>query len=317
MKLRALGSLLPLVFVAAAVHAQTPARALNWSADDSSRIATLEREGSREARRHVIVWAPRDSISPAWLAALADTLDRGVEQLRLTMRGPYEWQRIGNRPVVFYLSPGRFVAHGSGYDAVFIPVSRVKERLAPFLHEASHELLAPHPPFYWWEMRDSVAAARARDAMPLWLFEGIPDYLAQVTAARAGLHEGDVLAIGGLEKSDSTCAARVRASPRGTEVIDAVGRDVRLAALFTTERAQVAPVFYACGQSLTRFLVELIGVRSTVELMPAIGRGSWRQEVERQAGKSMEAVRRTWLERIGLARPDSTRRPARVGPSPK
>jgi uncharacterized protein (TIGR02246 family) len=240
------------------------------------------------------------------LAALADTLDRGVEQLHLTMRGPYEWQRIGDRPVVFYLSPGRFIAHGSGYGAVFIPVSRVKERLAPFLHEASHELLAPRPPFYWWEMRDSVAGARVRDAVPLWLFEGIPDYLAQVTAPRVGIHEGDVFAIGGLEKSDSSCSARVRASPRGPEVIDAVGRDVRLTSLFTTERAQVAPVFYACGQSLTRYLVDLIGVRRTVELMPAIGRGTWRAAVEAHAGRSMQSVRRAWLERLGLTVADSS-----------
>jgi uncharacterized protein (TIGR02246 family) len=295
-----------ILLAAAPLAAQAPARALNWSADDSSRIATLARDGIKEVRRHAVVWAPRDSMSASWVAALADTLDRGVERLRLTMRGPYRWQRIEDNPVTFYLSAGRFIAHGTGYGAVFIPVSRVHERLAPFLHEASHELLAPRPPFYWWEMSDSTAAIRARDSMPLWLFEGIPDYLAQTTAPIVGIHEGDVFTIGGLEKSDSTCAARVRTSPRGTEIIAAVGGNARPAALFTTERAQVAPVFYACGQSLTRHVIDQIGVRATVELMPAIGRGVWRQELERHAARPMEEIRRQWLERIGLAVADST-----------
>ncbi len=300
--------LLPLALsgVLVAAEAQSPARPLNWSADDSLRIAALERDGVREVRRHAIVWAPRDSIAASWVAALADTLDRGVARLRTVMRGPYPWQRIADRAVRFYLSPGRFIAHGTGTDAVVIPISRVIDRRAPFLHEASHELLAPHPPFYAPEFSDLAAGARARDSLPLWLFEGIPDVLAQTAAPMIGMHEGDVFEVGGLARADSTCAARVRGSARGAEIIEAVGRNARPPALFTEERATVAPIFYACGQSLTNYLVDLIGMRATVELMPAMGRGDWRQAVARHAARDIESVRRSWLARIGLVPADST-----------
>jgi hypothetical protein len=293
-------ALLFVALVCSASKGSAQAAALNWWADDSLRIAMLTRDGIKAVRANAIVWAPRDSMPEIWVAALADTLDRGVAKLREIMRGPYEWQRIGDGPVTFYLSPGRFVSHGTGYGAVFIPVSRVHERVAPFLHEASHELLAPQPPFYRDEFADSVQGRLAAEATPLWLFEGLPDYLAQTAAPAIGLHEGDVFEIGGLAKVDSACAARVQASPHGQAVIDVMGRGARLAALFTTERAQVAPVFYACGQSLTRHIVERIGVRAAVELIPATRRGTWERDLERAAGQSIEVLRQGWLERIGL-----------------
>lgn len=298
-----------LLFATVSQAQQTAAAApLNWGADDSSRIAYLAANGYRIERPNAVVWAPRDSISETWMRALADTLDRGVAGLRRLMKAQYPWQRMSSTtPVTFYFSAGRFVGHGTGYGAVFIPVSRVRERLAPFLHEASHELLAPKPPFYYREFADTVLGAKVSDNTPLWLFEGLPDYLAHSVAPSLGLHEGDVFEIGGLARADSSCAARVAASPRGREIVESVGRGSRPAALFTTERQQVAPIFYACGQALTRHLVEHLGVRNTVELMPAMARGDWAEQVRRVGGVSMEVFRRRWLQRIGLAPIDSSR----------
>jgi hypothetical protein len=287
---------------ASAGHSQTAsAQPLNWSADDSSRIAWLEMHGRSLRGRYVTVWAPNDSLSKLAQRALVDTLDVGVGALRSLMKAPLAWQRMQNRPIVFYFSPGRFVAHASGRDAVFIPISRVQSRQAPFLHEASHELLAPEPPFFWWEHADSIVASRVRDETPLWLFEGVPDILAQTVAAQHALHEGDVFSIGGLGKVDSTCAARVRASPRGGEVLAAIGRRGRLEALFTTERAAVAPVFYACGQSMTKFLVEQMGLARVIELFPAMKAGTWEARIAEATGKPLAMLRSEWVNQIGLS----------------
>lgn len=273
--------------------------ALNWSADDSLRIANLEEAGVHAVRTHVEVWAPRDSLNQAYVEALADSLENGVAGLRRIMGGPLSWQRIGDDPVTYYLSPGRFVAHASGYGAVFIPVSRVKEGLAPFLHEAAHELLAPHPPFYPWEFADSAEAAAVGDARPLWLFEGIPDVLAHSVWPETGPHEGDVFNIGGLEASGTQCAVRANESPRGEEVLAHVGREALLEALFTTDRRELAPIFYACGQSLTYFIAQRIGIPETVSLMPGMVDGEWKSILEGLLGQPLETVRADWLREIG------------------
>jgi hypothetical protein len=277
-----------------------PAAPLDWSADDSTRIAWLEQHGRTTATRYAIVVAPADSVSPAWQQALADSLDRGLRAARALIGAPLPWQRIAERPVKFYLSPDRFVSHASGRDAVFISLWRAREGLAPFLHEATHELLAAAPPFAPWEYPDSAAQARAAARWPLWLTEGLPDYIAQTVAAESGWHEGDIFAIGGLAKVDSVCAARVAANARRADIIRVVGAAGRVDALFTTDRASVAPAFYACAQSMAKYLVEAIGVKRAVALFPAIKTNTVDEEIQRAAGTSLAELRRRWLVRLHL-----------------
>ncbi|HEV8400219.1 MAG TPA: hypothetical protein VGQ18_10320 [Gemmatimonadales bacterium] len=265
-----------------------PPTPLNWDSEDSARVAFLTTHGRAYTRAQVIVWAPPDSVDARWLGAFVDSLATGVRALRRVMGAPYPWQRIGQGQVTFYLSPGRFVSHGSGVGAVFISLTRVRSGTAPYLHEASHELLATR------ESADSMAE------YPLWLGEGLPDYLAQATASATGFHEGDVFAIGGLAKVDSTCGARLAGSPRRAEILAKVGRTGEVAALFTTDRAQVAPIFYACSQSFTKYLVDRVGVRTVVATFPHIPAGTWVRDLESAAGKSLEALRNAWLETIGL-----------------
>ena len=92
--------------------------ALNWSADDSARIAFLHDHGVRVDRPNVVVWAPEDSLEVAALEALADSLDRGVAGIRDYMGGPYPWQRIGSRP--------HHVLPGSGSVLSLTPLQLVR-----------------------------------------------------------------------------------------------------------------------------------------------------------------------------------------------
>jgi len=296
-------SLAPALLVVAlsgGLGAQTPPLRLDWSADDSARIAFATAHGQAYRGAHSIVWAPADSLDPTWLAAFVDSLDVGLSRLEELIGGPYSWQRIADRPVVFYLSPGRFVSHASGRDAVFISLRAVRQRYAPYLHEAAHELLAASFPFYPYEYPDSVAEEAAAADFPQWLSEGLPDVLAQTAAAATGFPEGDVFEIGGLARADSACAARLSGSPRRAEILEKVGGRGRLQALFTDERPQVAPVFYACGQSFTRYLAERVGVRTLVVLFSRVPSGAWLADLEAAAGQRLDGLRRAWLVGIGV-----------------
>jgi hypothetical protein len=290
-----------LVFLATTSRAQTPVPApIDWSEDDSAHVAFLMAHGRAYAKSPVIVYAPIDSLDPAWLASFTDSLARGVAGLKALIGGPYAWQRLADRPVRFYFSPGRFVSHADGRDGVFISLNRVRHHDAPFLHEASHELLVPPAPFYPFEHSDSMAEERAAAEFPFWLSEGLPDYLAQTAAAATGFHEGDVFEIGGLAKVDSVCAARLAASNRKEEIRDRIGRSGRLAALFTTDRDEVAPVYYACSQSFTAHVVARVGLPTVVGLFPRIPRGTWRAALESAAGESLEGIRGAWLTALHL-----------------
>ena len=291
-------------FVLAACHSirQPAAQPIDWSADDSAHVAWLDTHGRRLAGRHVVVVAPPDQISAEWQASLLDTLDRGVAEMRRLIGAP-PWQRIGTRPVQYYLVPERLISHATGKDVVFISMIRVQNGNAPYLHEAAHELLAPPSPFFYDEYPDTVQAETQFQTQPYWLMEGLPDVLAQSAAATAGTKEGDVFAIGGLEKADSTCAARLAASDYRADLLRVIGANGAIDALFTTDRNKVAPVFYACAQSMSKFLVQEIGMDRSVALFPAMKRGDWVAMLEQAAGMPLAEVRRRWQIRLGIDSP--------------
>jgi hypothetical protein len=275
---------------------------IDWSADDSMRIAFLRQHGVRVERNHVIVWAPRDTLPRTRLEALADSLDRGFAAMRHYIGAPYSWQRLGGNKVTYYLAADRFISHATTYNAVFIPVSRVREGTAPLLHEAAHVLLMPNPPYFGDEFADSTEGRRLDNLRPLWLTEGLADVVAQAVWPVTGPFEGDVFNIGGLARVHQTCAVRVQGSQRGAEVTEWIGSSRRPDALFTTDRQIIAPIFYACAQSFTWFLVGHVGVRAITALMPATKSDAWVIELERAAGATLTALRGHWLQQISAAR---------------
>jgi hypothetical protein len=275
-------------------------QALDWNATDSANVALLQSEGRRMAGRQVVVWALPGEMTEAWQQALVDSLDRGVTELRRMMGAPLPWQRIGERPVQFYLVPERVISHASGKDVVFVSMSRVRDGRAPYLHEAGHELLAPPAPFFYDEQPDTVTAEATFQAMPYWLMEGLPDFMAQLAATAGGTREGDVFAIGGPAKADSTCAARLADNPFRTALLRTLGGSGAVDQLFTTDRMKVAPAFYACSQSLSKFVVALVGMPRAVELFPAIKRGDWPERLENMAGMSLDSLRGRWQARLGI-----------------
>ncbi len=281
----------------------TSAPTIDWSSGDSARIAWLAKHGERVAGMHVVVWAPRDSISLVHLTALVDTLDRGVALLRQLIGAPRDrplpWQRLGDRPVTIYLSPGRLVSHAAGTGAVFIPLSRALEGRAPYLHETVHELLTPSAPFYAFDHADSARSAQVARDFPLWLVEGIAATLAARAAPQAGVREADLWEVGSAGGVDAVCAERVAGSPWREEILRIVGGTGRLRALFTADRDRAAAVFYPCAESMVAYLIETLGVAPVVGLLPHVPDGTWVARLEEATGVPMEELRHRWRARIG------------------
>lgn len=113
-----------------------------------------------------MVWVSTDSLDPIWFAHFADSLALSVGSQKSFLGGPYPWQRIAKRPIVFILSPGQFISHATGQDTIFISLDHLRGGWAPFLHEAAHELLAPPVPFWPYEYPDSLAEERSAASFP-------------------------------------------------------------------------------------------------------------------------------------------------------
>jgi hypothetical protein len=285
------------LYAAASVCAQSPSpppAPLNWNADDGKRVADLTATGERREGKQVVLFTPAGALDDSAEVALLERLDKGVQELRAVV-GRYAWQGVGDEKIAYYICAERFVAHASGRSAVFIPLARVQDGRAPFLHEAGHELLfagrMPMSP-------DPERMAKVRASRPLWLSEGLADYVAQTAATRAGVTEGDVFDIGGLAGADAACRERLK-GPRGPEILPFIGGLGGPAALFTTERIEVAPTFYACGTSFTKYVVGRIGLPETIALMPLFSEKRVLPRIEELSGMPMDALREAWRAAIG------------------
>lgn len=272
---------------------------LRWRDDDSARVAALHAGGVSVEGRHVVAWFPRDSVPVGHMRALVDSLDAAIPALQRFIGGPYPWQRLRRERITYYFVPERFVPHTAD-SSVFIPLWRMMAGAAPHLHEAVHVLVLPSTPYYPWELADSAEVARVRARLPLWLAEGYADYVAKGVAAQLPFHEGDGLGTGSHAQVDSICAERLR-GPRGAEVAPYVGAPGVLPSLFTTERGEVAPTFYACASSFTKFLAERTGAPFLASLIPRIMHEGIEGHLRERTGHTLPELRAQWLERIGAA----------------
>jgi hypothetical protein len=78
-----------------------------------------------------------------------------------------------------------------------------------------------------------------------------------------------------------------------------MGEHAELPALFTTDRQTVAPTFYSCSFSFTKFVVGKIGLAETVALMPLLASGGVPGRIEHLTHTTIPRLREEWLRAIG------------------
>jgi hypothetical protein len=280
-------ALVALMFLTGVAVAQP---ALNWSADDGARIDALATGGRRIEGAHMVVWHP-PSLRPSDADRILRRLDPAIAAL-WTRVGAHDWQAVPKGRITFYLSDDSFVSHASGRGAVFVPMARVIDGRAPYLHEATHELLASTHV----DLAPSTGAPPVR--RPLWLTEGLPDYVAQLVATDIGMTEEGPFASGGLNGADRVCAERARTAD-GATMLTFVGGPGRPDVLFTTDRARFAPTFYTCALSFTKFLAGRATLTSLVALF-GVPPSETLTRLDALAGAPLATHRSAWLTAIGL-----------------
>lgn len=285
-----LAALVCIAGLAAGRHDAGAQTLLNWSADDGARVASLEKGGTRLEAEHLVLWFPA-SLAKADAEALVRRLDPAVAGLWARV-GVHDWQAVPKGKITYYLHDDAFVAHASGRSAVFVPMARVKDGRAPFLHEATHELLAST------RVAPPPAGEAAPVRRPLWLTEGLPDYITRVVAADLDITEEGPFATPALAGVDGVCAERARTTD-GATMIPFIGTNTRPDVLFTTDRARFAPTFYSCAFSFTKHLAGRVGLDTLVGLF-ALTPAEMVGKLGTIAGQPLAATRAEWLRGLGL-----------------
>lgn len=249
----------------------------------------LETDGEAVVGEHLVLWIPRGAIPREEAGKLLDELQQGIVAAKKKVGRP-DWNRQGDRRVYFYLPDAQFVSHASDGNCAFIPLWRVQERKAPWLHEALHLLLKSDQGN--WRARDPQETGQR---IPQWLFEGLADALAIEISLAEGLEHYSPLYDVPVDQLDALAARKLREAP-SPEVLTVIGGRGRLPELFGPQRAKFAVPFYSGSTSFVRFIAKRHGYPPLLAAINAFGHEN--ATLEQETGESLDSMKAAWLEQI-------------------
>ncbi len=219
------------------------------------------------------LWFENGVLDADQMKSFADLVNRGIIDIATYMGG----SRNANRKIHYFISSQVQISH-STYRSVFLPMSKVQNHSAPYLHETAH-VLAPC------------------DDCPMWFSEGLASYIQSYVSEHAGGYDGGIFAHRGNRGIDQD-ARRWLASTRGQAVLPFIGIHDEPPEI-NYDRSNVAAPFYVMAQSFVKFITE----HSTPEKLRAVFEArDFDAGLEQATGKNSAAWKENWLADLGAHR---------------
>lgn len=257
---------------------------------DSLNITHLINNGVKVSNKKIICWFPKDSLSQKQMTKILEMLDVGVSGAERFINAPLIWQlHQPNEPYTFYFRLDRFISHASQYGFVSIPFWRIKDGKAPWLHEAMHEMLASNNGSW---SSNTITEKDWSEKMPLWLFEGLPDYISLKVSELENLQWFDVFSSSFTPDVDSLFSREVNSEKR-SYIISFIGAKGVMPELFSEDRVLYAPTFYHGSHSFVKFLVNTYNIDVLLTAISSIGQEQ--ETIEKLTGKSIATLKKEWL----------------------
>jgi len=243
----------------------------------------LQAHGTRVDRPRVIVWFAADILPRADEERWADMMSKGIDDIEKTLGLPFGADRVE------YYIDERLGTISHSVKTVpprtFLSGSRVRTGAAPYLHEAAHHFIFRYCRFY-------------STPVPLWIVEGFASYVEDEVVETAGGIPGRVFTKTGNGGVD-TEAREVLATSIGQDVVEFIGRPGTPKDM-VADREHVGRSFYVLAQSFTKYLVQLVGIKSfaTAFLPVMADAGRLDQQLRQSTGRGLEQHRTEWLSRL-------------------
>lgn len=260
------------------------------SCSNDETINTLRTEGIVINRERVIAYFPKNSIPENRMNEIVDTINLGITLADRYIGGPYDWQVFKNKQLAYYFCEGNFMSTTSKEGDIFIPVWRAQSNQSPWLHETMHILLRSSNGNWNPKSRPMNLFK-----MPMWLTEGMAEFLAMKISYEYHIPKFDIFESGGYTKVDSVSNILLK-QEKGSHILKYIGKPGIMIKLFTKKRWSVAPTFYNCSSSFTKYLVETYGLDKILYAY-----SNYKHEIETiegLTGKTINELKEEWLARI-------------------
>ena len=258
----------------------SPARG-DWRSDREL-ANDLSANGTGLERDRATIFFEPAVLSSEEMIAFADLVNQGIldieSYLGVTVsdvnRG-LDPNRGDVRKVRYFVSTQVQISH-SNFRSIYLPMAKVKNRTAPYLHETTH-LVAPC------------------DECPMWFSEGLASYVQSYVSENTGGYDGGIFTRRG-NRGINQDARRWLASERGQAVVPFLGTHGEPPSI-DWDRSNVAAPFYVMAQSFVKFLVE----QATLpRLRPVFEAKDFDAELQSSTGKKSAEWKELWLADLAL-----------------
>jgi hypothetical protein len=243
----------------------------SWTSDREL-AADLIKNGIALDTDRASLWFESGVLEPNQVSAFGELVNRGILDIEAYLGG----SRAGNRKIRYYIGSQVQISH-STWRSVYLPIGKVQNRTAPYLHETTH-VLAPC------------------DDCPMWFSEGLASYVQSFVSEHAGGYDGGIFSHHGNLGIDQD-ARRWLAGQRGQVVLPFIGVPGEPPEI-NYDRSNVAAPFYVMAQSFVKFMVE----RATLEKLRGVFQATdFDAELHSSTGKSSAEWKQQWLAELGIA----------------
>ena len=242
-----------------------------WN-DDRNLANNLTKTGTCVEQDRATLCFETGALQPDDITAFANLVNQGIMDIEAYLGV----SRLNGRKIRYFISEDVGISH-STWRSIYLPMSKVRNHTAPYLHETTH-VLAPC------------------DDCPMWFSEGLASYVQSYVSEHTGGYDGGIFSRRGNRGIDFD-ARRWAASDRGKAVIPFVGMHGEPAAI-GYDRSNVAAPFYVMAQSFVKFIME----RNTPEQARVIIEAKdFDAGVQATTGKPIGEWKDLWLAELNKA----------------
>ena len=264
-----------LALVAAILFKPGPAHGDDWRSDREL-AADLSTNGVGLERDRATIFFDPGVLSSEEMIAFADLVNQGILDIESYLgMNILDTNRGGGRKIRYFVSTQVQISH-SNWRSVYLPMGKVRNHTAPYLHETTH-LVAPC------------------DDCPMWFSEGLASYVQSYVSEHTGGYDGGIFTRRG-NRGINQDAKRWLASDRGQAVVPFLGIHGEPPSI-DSDRSNVAAPFYVMAQSFVKFLVERVTIP---KLRPVFEAKDFDTELQTSTGKKPAEWKELWLADLSI-----------------
>ena len=232
---------LSVTIVALSLHPQSGKAQSSWQVDRQV-ASDLRDHGTPVEKDRASLWFDSGALSSEDMNEFAALVNQGIQDIEAYLKIP-----AADYKIRYYISGQISISHALG-RSIFLPLTKVANRTAPYLHETTH-VVAP-----------------CVDC-PMWFSEGFASFVQSYISEQVGGYDGGIFTRRGNRGIDRD-ASRWLANDRGQAVLPFLGRHGEPPEI-AYDRSNVAAPFYVMAQSLVKFMVAKAGIETIATVMGA------------------------------------------------